>query len=649
MNPNVKPLVLSILSIFLLSLCTLFISPEGAFSAGMIEVAVAIPRDFPPQYSIDSEGQPKGSVIDILDAIARIAQIKFSYVVMDNWDEMLIALLKEQVDLIPNSGLSRSRMADFEIIFTDPLERFQVKAFVLKEKMKKYQDHKLIDLKVGTVRSSFALLYLKRTGFQNITLYESIPDCVFALLSGEVDVSVYPEELFEKVARDAGVSERITQIGESLFESKLGFAASIKNQDLVLKINRAVEEFYRSKLSDVIFQRWYVEESPYWSVVRVFSYMTLFVIGLAIFFFCWRFKVYKNIQEKLNFSEKRFMAQYNSIPSPTYTWQLQGQEFILVNYNNSAMRVSNNKISENVGKSVSEIYPDSKEILFLVQSCFQRQCSIEKEIEMSSNDDTSIYQVSCAFVPPDLILMHSNDITTKKRLHIKEQEYRTKLQALASALTNAEEIERRRIATELHDTIGQNLALSKIRLVMLSQTLNDENVSAEISKILEALNQSIGMTRSLTFEMDPPILYKLGFEPTVNWLTEKLYEEHGLQVVYKNNGLPEGMTDELKTFLFRALRELLMNVVKHAETCTVKVATSFSDQGILRLTVTDNGRGFDVDSISIANWNDKAFGLFSLQERIKSLGGHVDIYSKTGQGTRVTLLIPVNVFRGAGA
>lgn len=640
--------VLSLFSFCLLVSLVCFFLPGQASSEDLREAVVAVPRDFPPQYSIDSEGRPKGSVIDIMDAIARIAQIRFSYVVMDNRDDMLTALLEQQVDLIPNSGLSRSRMADYGIIFTDPLESFQVKTFVLKENLKAYEKHRYTDLKVGTVRSSFVLLYLKRIGVQNITLYESIPDCVFALLSGEVEVSVYPEELFEKVARDAGVSERIAQTGESLFESKPGLAASKENQDLVIKINGAIEEFHRSKLSNAIFQRWYVEESPYWSSGRVFSYMALLVVGFATFFFFWRFKLHKNIQEKLNAGERRFMAQYNSIPSPTYTWQFQDNDFVLVNYNNAAMRVSNNKVSENVGKSISEIYPDSREIWLLVQHCLQRQCALVKEIKILSNGDVAIYHISCAFVPPDLVLMHSIDVTAKKKIDAKEKEYRSQLQSLASALTNAEEKERRRIAMELHDTIGQNLALSKIRLVMLSQTSNDEKVATEVSKILEALDQSIQMTRNLTFEMGTPILYRLGFEPSVNWLAEKLFEEHGLEVVYRNYGLPHDMEDELKAFLFRALRELLMNVVKHAQTSEVKVSTSFSDQRILRLTVTDHGKGFDSESQSFKNWKDTPFGLFSLKERLKSLGGHIDIYSKIGQGTQVVLLIPVDAFHGSG-
>jgi signal transduction histidine kinase len=613
------------------------------------EVVVAVPRDFPPQYSIDAEGRPKGMVIDILDAVARIANIRFNYVVMDNWDDMLTALLEQQVDLIPNSGLSRSRMMDYGIIFTDPLERLQVKTFVLKEKLKEYEKHRYTDLKVGTVRSSFALLYLKRIGVQNITLYESIPDCVFALLSGEVEVSVYPENLFLKVARDAGVSGRIAQTGETLFESKPGLAVSAENQELVTKINAAIEAFYRSKLSNVVFQRWYEEESPYWSAGRAFSYMILLVFGFAAFFLLWRFRLHKNIQEQLNASERRFMAQYNSIPSPTYTWQFQDNDFVLVNYNNASMRVSNNKVSENVGKSISEIYPESRQIRFLVQNCLLRQCNLEKEIEISSHGKTVIYQISCAFVPPDLVLMHSVDVTTRKAIDAKEKEYRSQLQSLASALTNAEEKERRRIATELHDTIGQNLALSKIRLVMLSQNLNDQQVTDEVSKILEALDQSIQMTRNLTFEMGTPVLYRLGFEPSVNWLAEKLFEEHSLEVVYSNYGLPDDMEDELKAFLFRALRELLMNVVKHAQTSEVKVSTSFSDQRILRLTVTDHGKGFNSASQLFNNWKDTSFGLFSLKERLKPLGGHIDIYSKIGQGTKVTLLIPVDAFHSSGA
>jgi len=610
---------------------------------------VAIPRDFPPQYSLSSDGVPKGSTVEILDFVSRFSGVEFRFVVMDTWDEMLRALLGGEVDMIPNAGLSRARMKDYGVVFSEPLERFPVKTFVLKQNENTYGKLRLNDLKVGTVRSSFALTYLKRLGVHNITLFESIPDCVFALLSGEVDAVVYPQEPLLKIARDAGVAARVVQTGDSLFESKQGVAIAPGSAELLPLVNAALENIGGSGILSEIFDRWYVEKIPFWSARRVFFLMSLLLLLLTLSFFWWKTRFYKTTEEDLNARERAFMAHYNSVTSPTYTLQAKNDEFFLINYNNAAIKKSKNRISEFVGKTVSELFPGSEELGDLLRHCLQRQCSLSKELEFSQGEERIVYQTGFSFLPPDMILMNFNDVTLRKNLEKNEREYRQQLQALASALTNSEEIERRRVAEELHDSIGQNLALSKIRLVMLSQSVNDEGIRSDIAGVLGAIDDSILMTRSLTFELGTPVLYRLGFEASVHWLAEKLYDEHGLEVRFENRGLPEIMVDALKAFLFRAVRELLMNVVKHSGILQAKVVSSFSDKRILRLSVIDHGRGFDSCTTSFYRWNEASFGLFSLRERLKYLGGNMDIYSKEGQGTKVTLIVPVEAFEKGGA
>ena len=633
-----------------LALAMVFAGRSGsAFAEELREIRIAIPKDFQPQYSIDSDGIPKGSTVEMLDAVGRFGNMKISFVVVDGLDEMLGALLSGKVDLIPNSGLGRTEMAGQGIVFSDPLECFPVRTFVLKRNAAVHANRKLSELKIGAVRSSFAFSYLKRTGVRDIAPFESIPYCVFALLSGDVDAVVCPQDPLVRVASDAGVLERISPTGDVLFESRQGFALSEKDGEVLSEINAAIEKLRGSNLFGDINRRWYVEAAPHWSASRVFSVMAALPVLLAVIFFGWRARFSRNIREELNIRDRSFMTYYNSVPASAYTWREKDGDFVLVNYNSAAMKKSRNRVSEDVGKKLTELYADSGELSSLLRICMRRQCALEREMTLRPGGDASEFQISCFSLAPDCVIMHANDVTLQRRSERREIEYRQQLQALAAALSNSEEKERRKIAAELHDTIGQNLALSKIRLVLLSQNTDDGGTLKELSHVLDAIDESIRMTRALTFELGTPVLYKLGFGPSVNRLAEKLYDEYGLEVAYENRGLPDTMVDELKAFLFRALRELLMNVVKHAGTNRAKVVSSFSDKRFLRLSVIDHGKGFDAGEISFTGWNEKSFGLFSLKERLKSLGGHTDIRSKEGQGTRVTLIIPVEAFENKGA
>ncbi len=224
-----------------------------------------------------------------------------------------------------------------------------------------------------------------------------------------------------------------------------------------------------------------------------------------------------------------------------------------------------------------------------------------------------------------------------------EETYRNQLRSLASALSMAEEKERRRIAEVVHDSIGQNLALTKIRLALLQEGINDDSQKDEVTAILSSLEESIKSTRTLTFELGSPILYRLGFAASVEWLAEKMQENYSLSILYENQGLPEEMSDELKAFLFRALHELLLNVAKHSGTDKAYVKTSYSGK-MIRMTVCDEGRGFDTHNIDEGITNKQSFGLFSLRERLCSLGGYMIIKSKENKGVRITLFVPADSF-----
>ena len=153
------------------------------------------------------------------------------------------------------------------------------------------------------------------------------------------------------------------------------------------------------------------------------------------------------------------------------------------------------------------------------------------------------------------------------------------------------------------------------------------------------IDQSIQQTRSLMTDLSPPVLYELGLTAAIQWLCEQVQAQHGLQILVMNDFEVQGIEEQIQLLLFRATKELLMNIVKHAGAKQAHVA--IQDVGNkIRITVKDDGVGFDVSGIGQMAKRSGGFGLLSIHERLKYLGGLFEIEAKTGCGTRISLVAP---------
>lgn len=228
------------------------------------------------------------------------------------------------------------------------------------------------------------------------------------------------------------------------------------------------------------------------------------------------------------------------------------------------------------------------------------------------------------------------DITERKLAEKKLADYQKKLRSLASELSLTEERERRIIATDLHDHIGQSLAISRIKLKALQDSVSSVELAKPLEEVQELIEQAIDYTRTLMFKLSPPMLYDLGFESTVEWLTEQLEKKHGVSTFFKDDESPKPLEDEVRTLLFQAVRELLVNIAKHAQATLTKVSIQKDGKNI-RIDIKDNGIGFDISKIGPHEDKTGGFGLFNIRERLDFIGGHFEIKSKPGKGTHVTI------------
>ena len=187
------------------------------------------------------------------------------------------------------------------------------------------------------------------------------------------------------------------------------------------------------------------------------------------------------------------------------------------------------------------------------------------------------------------------DITDSKLAEKKIVEYQQRLKALASQLTIAEEKERRRLAAELHDHVGQSLVFSRIQLLGLMEQTADESLKESIDEVSQSLLEIIKDTKELVFDLSSPLLNEVGLSAaTSQWLSKDIGEKYGLETEFIDNSENVVHDNEMKSLLFRNIRELLTNVVKHAYAKKVRVCFENHEDNLV-ITVEDNGIGFSVN------------------------------------------------------
>lgn len=224
-------------------------------------------------------------------------------------------------------------------------------------------------------------------------------------------------------------------------------------------------------------------------------------------------------------------------------------------------------------------------------------------------------------------------VASNERLEVQVAERTARLRRLSREVTLAEERERRLIAEDLHDHLGQALAVLKIRLQRLHADAMLGGHDQALAELVELSDQAIRYTRSLTFELSPPILYELGLGPALEWFGERVAAKHSLQVdvrAHHRGPLP----DDLKVMLWKCARELVHNVIKHADAGRLTIDLD-QRAGQVILEVEDDGRGFDPASLQ-ADRGDH-FGLLAIEERLRDDGGGLDLESEPGRGTCVRL------------
>jgi PAS domain S-box-containing protein len=238
------------------------------------------------------------------------------------------------------------------------------------------------------------------------------------------------------------------------------------------------------------------------------------------------------------------------------------------------------------------------------------------------------------------ILVSAMDITEHQDALQAIREYQQQLLRLASEMSISEEHERRQIAVALHDQIGQVLAMARMKLRAELKSVSQSPLKDNLNQVIELIEEALKQTRSLTFELSPPILEELGFEAAVQWLVNQMRNRFGLKVLCHRGKDPIPLKYEMSVLLYQAVRELLTNVIKHAQVRTAHVSIKLK-KDLVQIMVKDNGVGFHATTID-NTFRPGGFGLFSIRERLKYVGGSIQIESQPGKGTVVRISVPLH-------
>jgi PAS domain S-box-containing protein len=305
--------------------------------------------------------------------------------------------------------------------------------------------------------------------------------------------------------------------------------------------------------------------------------------------------------------------------------------------------------AEVLGKRVEDVLGRDDRVLFAPQDA-QRIMAVDARVMQSREPE--VHEEECTTSRGRVHLMVTTsvwhgearevrgvigiaqDVGERRRSESVAAQRVESLREFATEATLREERLRRSLAAELQSGLGQDLALAKLYLSRLR-----ERAGAELHEPLRGIeglvDQADRSLRSITFQITPPSLHDLGLMAALEWMVEDMQRKYGLSVALEDVGAPAVDDERVATIVYRAVRELLVNVATHSGVREAKVRVDRIDDS-LRVAVTDAGRGFDALDADL-----RGYGLFGIDEQLRALQGSMFVESSPTGGTRITLTAPI--------
>ncbi len=276
------------------------------------EIVVGTHVNFPPYYSVNVDGQPLGYAIDVMNNVADRAGLTVKYKFFENGELMRLALENGSIDVIPSFGITEPRRETLS--FTVPLETFSISYFVRNQSDISENDQGFSTYGFGAVLGNAASTILANRDGIDLTIFPDAAGALVGLLSGEIDVLAYPEPVFWKIARDAGVSDRFAVVGRPLVEIIRGMAIRKDNIELFAVLDRTVRDFNASSDYQELYVTWFGQAPPFWTVRKVTLTSIVLFGALLAMAGLWRHYSLIRLNRMLNNSEQRFRRIFEDGP-----------------------------------------------------------------------------------------------------------------------------------------------------------------------------------------------------------------------------------------------------------------------------------------------------------------------------------------------
>jgi two-component system, NarL family, sensor histidine kinase UhpB len=232
------------------------------------------------------------------------------------------------------------------------------------------------------------------------------------------------------------------------------------------------------------------------------------------------------------------------------------------------------------------------------------------------------------------------DITESKRAEHELSAYAKRLQTLSRRLVEAQEAERRRIAGQLHDQVGQNLTALNINLDLIRQRASAESkahIGDRIEDSMALIDTTVERVRNVIGDLRPAVLDDYGLIPALRWYADQTERRTGIRVAVSEHGSVPRLSSVAESALFRIVQEALTNSAKHGHATETSVGVR-AERGWLTLEITDNGVGFNPDD-EPRSGQRRGWGLTLMRERVEAVGGKIEIIAAPGRGVRIAIQV----------
>ena len=357
-------------------------------------------------------------------------------------------------------------------------------------------------------------------------------------------------------------------------------------------------------------------------------------------------------EEALRKSEAQFASFMRHIPGTAVMRDFKGRYLFA---NEAWERLRHRTRQEWEGKTIAEVWPPHMAARFYesdLQVIAQGK-TVQIIEEFPQEDGIHNWLVTKFPIPdqegrPALIGAVGLDITLRRRAEEALRESEQRLRFLSTQLLSAQERERKRISMELHDELGQSLAVLKLQIRAIERGLgaDQEDLREGCMELLLYLDGVIDDVRRLSRDLSPSILEDLGLQSALKFLINEFSRHYNVCQAFEVEDLDQLFPAEAQIIIYRIFQECLTNISKHAGATEVSIAVN-EHNDLISLTIEDNGAGFDPASVLTRRGADRGLGLAALDERARMLGGILEIRSKPGDGTSITLVIPVDQVRKA--